>query len=415
MTKILRNTFSLSIAEIINIVSHIAILAIVYSQMGIHIFGIYSAIVVFRSIFLPLINLGTLEYSIKEFSKQQSLQRKWFPNLIFLKLVTAIALQTIIIFFASIITNESIIITGVIVVSFSFFFHGFNTVLFSIFRSRQVMKYEIYMSLIKSIVELFLVFIVVFSGLSIIWLLVANVVSVLFSSLSGIYSIKNWQLFSRKIDFSLCKAIFIKSIPYSMNNFLKSVVFRISSIVLIYFNLFTYLAYYETSLKIVLGVGLLAHHLLMALLPPLSKYYRTNMIKFRQIFKKYVVYSAFAGLLAMLIFSVVGIGILFFIFNEMNITLLTVFYLMLSSIIFLFINQVVESLFIAANMIKALVKINAFTFVVSLILTIVLIKLLSIIGAAVACLLTVVVNSCILYLVYWIKFKNIRNSFNQNE
>ncbi len=280
---IFKNTFWLTIAEIVSRLLKLALIVLIVRVLGATEYGKFAFALSYVGIFVLFADLGISAITTREFSRETE-REKDYPAILFLKILLSIGAFILMIVGSFFITSDPIIqkiiwILGLFIIITSFF-----TILYAFLRARQKMEYE---ALIKILQTALMVGIGVFVILKSPFIeslsygyLIANLMA-----LTIVLLIFHFRIQPIRLSYNpdIWKKFLSISWPLSIGFIIGWIYVSIDSIMLGYFNLITENGWYMAAHKITAAIVISAALISKSFFPPLSKFFKESTEKLQQV------------------------------------------------------------------------------------------------------------------------------------
>ena len=398
--NVARNSLVQFAGKMIGSVLAIFTLAIILRYLGQIGFGEYTTIITYVSIFSIMADLGLYLVITREISKKGADEEKLLSNAFTIKIVASVIIL-IIAFLTSFFLYSGIIITGIIIASFSFFFVLLNQVLIGLFQKHFDMSKIAIGEVSGRVIWLAGAFIVVRLDLGLLWLLSTIVLSNFTNFLIVFISSRKYVKIKLAFDKILWKKILKMAAPLALSVIFNLIYFKIATIFLSVMKSKGDVGIYGAPFKVLESLIAFAAIFAGLLLPLLSRFYKENRGKFLNIFKK--------GVDVLIIFVIpLCIGTIFFAQDIMALAggnefigSAEVLKILIFAVSAIFFSHIFGNTAIACHQQKKIMWIYMSVALLSVILNLILIPKYSYYGAAIAVTISeVTVALSILVLIY---------------
>ena len=360
-------------------------------SLGVERFGLYSVIFSFVGLFEFISDFGLNKTLLKFGSTDLAKAQESFGNALFLKgilIVPTLALVTLFGLLAGYRNDEILILE---LFTASLILDSYGTVFSSIRRIRGSFKLISFFRVLRTAINLLIIFIALTVKNSVLSLACANA---LLSLVIFVISLVNTILLLKpKLKLSLIKEFFKDSIIFSLSDFFSNIYAKISTVLLSFFNDLHSVGIYSAAVRFTRIANLLPNQFRFALLPTMYRILEEQNLKdetqkSKKVFSILLKYMAiFATPIAILIyfFSDSIIHLIFGRKYDLSIPLVKLFSIF---IYFRFIEAPFSLFYIAMHKHKKMVLFQGLTSAINIILNLILIPLYSVYGACAATLIS---------------------------
>ncbi|MDQ7009835.1 MAG: oligosaccharide flippase family protein [Candidatus Gracilibacteria bacterium] len=448
LKKIASNTIAQIISKIITAIISIFLLSILTKYLSIEGFGLYSKIFNYLGIFAFLADLGLYTIMIREISNHpqpllnkegsRDIWQKHIEKIVGNVLTLRVGLGIIIIFLALIIAyfipgyNSNIELLSIFIIGIFTLISLMNSTFLAYMQSQLKMEFSLISVVAGKILNLILVFSVVFiffsKGLKpsvdifgdniIILIFLSALVGIILNTLLNYFYSKKSCEIKFRFNLDYIKYIFKISLPYGIALFLSVIYFKIDIILLSIMEgekANISIALYSLPMKIIEVLMVISGFYLNSILPKLSNLFDENnselqkllIISFKILFSFGLIVLTFGTLFRNNIIEIIAnkdyINPINHIYSSTDAFLIVLAVLLFNAISLLFIY-----IFIGAKKQSILLKINIFITIFNIIGNILLIPKYSFIGAGI---ITLISQILLLIISYYYSRKIIKFNF----
>jgi O-antigen/teichoic acid export membrane protein len=390
---VLKNSIVLFIAEIIRRALSFVVVLLIARRLGVEIFGEYSFVFAFVSMFAPLSNFGFDTLLIKDISREIDNTRKKFFSFIFLKFVTSLFTSVFIIAFIHFFHYKEEIIKSVYIMAISSIFISLGLTTISLCNAHQRMEYSSLIQILRNFALFILVLIIFHTNDDIVKIFMAHLAANVLQFSFGILLILHWiSPINFVLDVSLIKQLFKRAAPFVMIGAIAELDNRIDVLMLLKMTNATAVGLYSaayTPMEVLIAIPTL---LTQALFPAFSTCFSQSLDTL-----KILAIKSFKVFLILSLPMVLGITILSGQFIDLMFSedyqpaaqTLRVFGF---GIWILFLQILFSWLLTAMDKIGLIIKINCVGLIVKVVLNFCLIPVLFETGAAIALVISNLVN-----------------------
>ncbi|MBI2012919.1 MAG: flippase [Candidatus Colwellbacteria bacterium] len=404
---ILKNTFWLSLSEVIGRLLRAAIVIYAARVLGAAGFGTFSYVMGLASLLTAFSDLGMSPIVVREGAKNPELRARYFSTALGLTSLLALASAIIIIFGAPLITKIPVSQTLVLIVALVFVLDMVRGLVGSaIFRAQEKMEGEALVSIITQLALIGAGFYLLAKFRSPESLALAYAVGSAVGLLLALYLIRSYiRQFIARFEKALIKPILSASIPMSLAAILGVVMINTDIVLLGWLTDATNVGLFAAAQKPVTLLYAIPSLIAAGIFPALARFAGKDHNRFRLLNEKSVVAVLLFALPHTIGFLLAGEGIVNLLYgSEYSPASLTMKILALTLITMFPMSMLSNGIF-AYNKQKFLVKVGVVGVVVNALLDIILIPILGIAGCAIATISTQLVTASLI----WFKMKRIND------
>lgn len=403
---IAKNTFWLTLSEIIPKGLTVLLAIMIARYLGVENFGKFSFAFSFALIFSVIIDFGLVPFTTREVSRNNSLAPKYIGNITAIKFILALLLFVTVAFSLNFLNKPKEIeilvyfaSAWVVLQSFSHFFQ-------SAFRAFEKMEYVALSKTIYSIVLFTAVSLAVFLNLGIVSLVQSYVVAVLVSlSVTLTLMWKKFTKFKIEADFLFWQDLFKEVWPFVAFTVFSVIYFQISTVMLSLMDGDLSAGLYSAAFNSVAVFLVLSDIVSGSALPSLSRLFGKSDL-FSHLTKKLVVLMLALGVLLATVLFFASPFLIKLIYGEEFARSIPAFQIMVWILPFRFMNYIFGISLMAANLQKRRLGAAMVCAIFNVAVNFILIPRFSIIGASIAALAT----ELTLFFLYFNFYKKIFKS-----
>ncbi len=281
--RLLRNTFFLSVAQIVNPILSMFLVLVLSRKLGPEGLGIYTTVLTLFTFFSLFSALGLNSYIIREISSDRSKAEKIFFNSFFLGTLSSLVFCVFMVLTAIILGYSSVLLTASIIMASALFFKTISAFTQSMLQAFERMEYCSIILIVETIVKVAGGVGVVVAGYQIIYVILIVALANVLSMLLGVYFV-NKHIFKLHIRFEydlLWKMI--REIPvFFMLSLVVMVYWQIDILMLSKIKGMVDVGYYSAAYRfLTIGIGL-ANCYIAAIFPVISRFYVESKNNFQQ-------------------------------------------------------------------------------------------------------------------------------------
>jgi O-antigen/teichoic acid export membrane protein len=396
--RVAKNTFALFIAQIISAILSILLGIFIARNLGDVALGKYSfayTFVIFFSIFL---DLGYNTLLIREVAREKAKANKYVSNLLSFRAICAPIVFVFVVVMINLMGYPSDTKNIVYLFTVYIFLDSFSAIYKVTFRAFERMEYEAATTILSNILRASLALAVLFLGYG----LIAIGLVFIFSSIFDLF-----------ISTIVCERIFVKSktefdvtffkntikiaLPLSMISIFGTIFVRADTVLLSILKGDAVVGWYNAAYNLVLGLRIIPHLFMSAILPTVSYYYVTSKASLKVTYEKYFRYLFMLGLPTAMGATFLSDKIILFIYGSEFTNSIIALQILSWDILLIFLYTILGGFLISIDRQNEMAIAAAVTAVVNVIINIILIPYFSYVGAAVA----TVSSETILFGIYF--------------
>lgn len=232
--RIAKNTGFLILAEVVNKV--LALLLVIYlaRELGSEIFGFYSFIVAFVTLFSLFADFGLDTLFVRDVAKDKKLMNHYFSNIFGMKILLSIFSYFLVICIASFIGYPDQVINLLMILSVTLILDTFANQYISVFRALEDMKYISYAQIAQNIFKIFSSIGIILAGYGLTGLMSVFVAASLLKLVILIRFTNKKKILKLRIkfDFHEWEELIKNSYPFALLSIFVIIYFRIDTIML---------------------------------------------------------------------------------------------------------------------------------------------------------------------------------------
>lgn len=387
--RIAKNTLVLLVAQIVSMGLGFFYIMYTARYLGAEGFGVLSFALAFTGIFGLFADLGLSSLTTREIARDKSLAGKYLGNVAVMKMVLVVITFSLIVIAINLMGYPEQTIKVVYIVALAVLFSAFNLLFNSIFQSYEKMEY---VSIGKLLYNMFIFVGVLYAiwhdfnviGFAVIYLL-ASLATLIYSFVA---IVGKFHLTKIKLDWGFWKPTIKEALPFGFSGIFITIYFWVDSIMLSYMIDNEVVGWYNASYRLVFILLFIPSIINTAIFPSMSKFYFSSHNSLRLITEKYFKF--------MLIISIpIGVGttllaekVILLIFGTAYIQSIIILQILIWAMVFTFVYAAFGLLFQSINKQIIITKITGIGMILNVILNLLLIPLLSHIGASITTAIT---------------------------
>ena len=295
INNLARNTSYLTIALIIQKVFSFSYFVLLARNIGPENLGKYYFAISLTTIFAIFIDLGLVNYLIRETAKGLESSTKLLSNILGLKIIlSSVSLIAVFLFINFLGHYDTLSKHLVYISSISMILDSFTLSFFGVIRGFHNLKYESIASVIFQVIVLVLGWIFLSLGLDLRIVILSLVVASIFNFIYSLSVLKFKLKFPIKIsfDFPLIRKILVLSLPFALYGIFQRLYTYLDSVFLSFFSGDYYVGIYQIAFKIIFALQFLPMAFVASLYPAMSYYWQNNREQLRIAFRRSIDYLA---------------------------------------------------------------------------------------------------------------------------
>ena len=400
--RIAKNTSILSISQIISYVLIFFYTIYIARFLGADGFGIISFALAFSGIFSIFVDLGLSVLTVREVSRDKSLEKKYLGNVLLIKIILAFLTFGLIALFVNLIGYPHETIVVVYFVSISTILASLSGIFYSIFQAFEEMEYQSLGQILNSILMFCGILLGIslgfnVSGFSFIYLL-SSFITLIFILFIYIWKFSSFKI---EIDLSFWKQTLKEALPYGIAGIFSTIYYWIDSVMLSIMVGNEIVGWYNAAYKIIYFFLSFYTLLIISIFPVMSTFYKTSHKSLKFAFERLFKYLLIISVPIAVITTLLSTRIILFMYSEGYIQSIIALQILIWTIIFMFINGLAGNLLGSVNKQLIVTKITGFGAISNILLNIILIPKFSYVGASFATVITEFILMPILIYVMW--------------
>jgi O-antigen/teichoic acid export membrane protein len=245
----------------------------VIRELGDGRFGQYSTVLAFTGLFSIFAELGMTQYAMREIARDQSKARFYLWNLIAIRSILAIVGVIGITLAGRAVGYSDELVLGIFLHTTGYLLSAFAVPLEAVLNGNERLDYVTANRVIAQLVIVILGAIFLFNGFGYIWLLIANLLSILPTIAVGIWAIKRHRLidFSIQINPRAWPAMVKAGLPFGMISLALTIAFSIDTVMLSMWVSDNEVGWYNVAYNLVRSMMLFFSGFSVAIVPSLSR------------------------------------------------------------------------------------------------------------------------------------------------
>ncbi|MBL7205216.1 MAG: flippase [Desulfobacteraceae bacterium] len=395
--QIIRNTFALFMGNGLSNLLSFFLMVFIARLLGDVGVGQYSFIFAFGSLIVLLGNPG-LEYLIvKEVSADKGLLPTYGGNILSLKMILSVLAVSVTVALSLFVNKSQVVIYSLLIVCIIYGFDVVGSTFSRILHANERMDLTSLAEVAERVIALGLGVIVLYQTRSILYLVLALLVSRVVREVIYFYFSNRYFIPVLRGDWLIWKELFIKSISFSLSIFFLYIYYRIDTVMLSLMVNDQVTGWYNAAYRLVDVVNYIPFLIVTAILPPMARSSKKDKDLLRDLFNRSLRYL-------IILAAPIGLGtyllaprIIQFVYGEGFSNAAFALKILIWAEVLVFVNYLGGQLLNVIDKQKAYTMIIGITAGVNILLNVILIPKYTYIGASVATLLCEVVVFILVY------------------
>ncbi len=386
---IIKNTFWLGLAEVIDRGLGFLVVILVARHFGPEVYGQWSFAINFVMIFLFFSDFGFNTIAIREVAKDKSKSMSYIDNILFMKLILGIMTFALIVIFAQFLGKELQIVRLVYSLGVYLIINTFFTFFRSIFQANEKMQYETFCRAIQSFSEVLMVVFLIFYKSSIVAISYAFIVATLLGILFSLFFIWNYfSKFFRKIDLNICREIIKESWPIAINGFVWSMYASFGIILLSLLKTNDAVGLYNVAYGLVPALMVIPNLFMSSIYPRLCSVHKQSENDFKKILSVILKYTLIITPIFLFLVFILSEKIIMLLYGRLYVNSVVIFRILLFAVLFDYLGCIFTAIFYSTNKQMVYTKLMVGFLLLNIILCSLLIPKYSYIGLSIAMLIS---------------------------
>jgi O-antigen/teichoic acid export membrane protein len=387
LNSLLKNSVILFVAQLMSAVFSFIYIIYIARYLGAEGFGIISFALSFSAILVFFSDIGLSTLITREISRDKTLLKKYMNNVILIKSLISVVILVISIAFILIYNleeslAETLILTSIVVLSFSNLFYA-------VFQAYEKIKYQAIGTILYNFVMLIGIVLIAYYGYGIIEIssiyLVSSIFSLIFCIIVYINKFSNIGI---EIDIKFWKLIVKQAIPFGLTYMFVTIFYNITPVILSFIKGSQEVGWYNAAYKFITFILLLPGVINLTIFPIMSKLFISSNHSLKIISNIYLKYTIIIALPIGVGTTILANKIILLIFGFEYANSIIALQILVWSAVFVFISSVFVKLFESSNKQFIVTKIITVCVIENILLNIILVPYLGYIGSCLAITIT---------------------------
>lgn len=398
--RIAKNTVWLLLAQIVTTVLGLIYLAYLMRNLGPEGWGIISYALSLTAILSVLLDLGLNTLITREIARDRSVTQKYVGNILIIKLLLSVSLF-VITFIAMNFTGYSEEVATVIeLILLSIIFTSLSQFCYNILQANEIMEYQAIGSMMNSLLMLAGVLFAIHSNFNVVGFAAiytgANLVVLIYSI---IVCIIKAGIPHPEIDLSFWKQTLREGFPFGLSGFFGTIYYYIDSVMLYPMQGEAAVGWYNTAYRLFMYVLFIPQILSTTLFPVMSRLSSSSKSSVKLAYEKFFKYMAMLGIPLGFGTTLLAGKIIYALFGSGYGNSIIALQILIWSAVFIFLSNPFGCLFNSLNMQRIGMKIAFICSMFNIISNLIMIPLLSYIGASITTVLTELLSFLLYYYI----------------
>ena len=295
LKRVMKNSFALMVAKVIDALFTILIMAIVARYLGAENFGTYAFVMTIGALAAPLVDIGIRRIVIREMSKNLDNAAEYLGTALFIRGASTVFLilsGTIFWVFSASETTYLLLLAVLCKILLNY-----EMVLTGVLNAYEKMGYETIITVVRDALNLLLLLLVVFLNLNIMGVVLVIVISNSIGAILAYYIVrKKFITTPLKVSFERCKVFLKEAYPLAIYAFILVLFYKIDILFLKYYRSNYEIGLYQVASQFALAWNIIPMSLSSSLFPSFSRSAVVDRERFAGIYKKAFTYMLIIGL-----------------------------------------------------------------------------------------------------------------------
>ena len=403
--RVAKNTGVVFVGDVIFRIISLFIIIYLARYLGTVGFGKYSFVFAYLSFFLVITDFGLHTILVREMSRDESVAPKLIGNAYFIKLVLTVFAVVLSMIVISLMSYPPDTTSYVYVAAFTLFFMSFSNFYATIFQAYLRMKYNTFAKLTFKVLSAILIFWIIFSGGTLMQVLIVLVFSEMIKTLINYSFSKKFVKPRFSIDLGLWKYLLKEALPIAIYSSIGMIHFRIDVIMLSMMQGDAPVGIYSAAYTLSEPLSFIPAALMISLFPIMSASFKSSKERLIRICRLGIKYILIIMLPIGIGISLLADKIIFLIYGAEFANSATALQIVIWALVFIWTNAIFVDLLVSMGKQKLNTVSMALCAVINVILNFILIPTLSYNGAAIA---TVVTSAIFFIASFYFVSKNFQ-------
>ncbi len=386
--KIAYNVAFSSIAKIFSTILALVGIGFITRYLGREGFGDYATVLAFFSFFAAIADLGLYSVATREISRKNADEAKIMGNVFVLRIISSLFVLLLAPLTIIFLPYSHEIKTGILIIALSFVFSSSYMVLNGIFQKNLAIDRVVLAELFGKIIQITTIITAIKFDLGFIAIMSALLFSMMFNFIVILILSRRYLKFKLEMDLSYWRKFLKNSLPMGLSVIITFFYFKIDTILLSFMQGSEAVGIYNAAYKIMENIIFFPAMIMGLVLPIISRHIFSDSIKFKNIANK--TFKVFFLLIIPLLIGIMFLAedIMLIVGGQDFLISANVLRFLSVALVFIFFGNFFNSILLAGNLQKKLMKVLAICAVVNISLNFALIPTYSYLGASFVSALT---------------------------
>lgn len=396
--RIAKNALALTIADIVSKLLSFLLIIYIARYLGDVGFGKYSFAFAFSNFFLIFADIGLNYLVVRDVARDKTKAQKYLGNVLIIKTILAILVLMVMVLVVNLIQYPPDTSRAVYIVSFSLIIGSISSSIHSIFNAYEKMEYPAIISTVEKIIFVGTAVPILIFGYGLIPLLLMYMfASIANLFISGFIVCKKFTAPKFDIDYILWKYLIKTALPFLLTFVFASIYFYIDTIMLSFMKGDAVVGWYNAAYNLLSALIPILALLMNTMFPVFSRLFQSSANDLNMAFSTSVRYLFIFTLPIVVGTTLISENIIYFLYGEVFVESILTLQILIWALLFISISIVLYTLLNSTNRQMLVTKATAFGALINVSLNLLLIPKMSLIGAAIATLIT----EAFLFAVYF--------------
>ena len=396
--RIAKNALALTIADIVSKLLSFLLIIYIARYLGDVGFGKYSFAFAFSNFFLIFVDIGLNYLFVRDVARDKTKAQKYLGNVLIIKTILAILVLMVMVLVVNLIQYPPDTSRAVYIVSFSLIIGSISSSIHSIFNAYEKMEYPAIISTVEKIIFVGTAVPILIFGYGLIPLLLMYMfASIANLFISGFIVCKKFTAPKFDIDYILWKYLIKTALPFLLTFVFASIYFYIDTIMLSFMKGDAVVGWYNAAYNLLSALIPILALLMNTMFPVFSRLFQSSANDLNMAFSTSVRYLFIFTLPIVVGTTLISENIIYFLYGEVFVESILTLQILIWALLFISISIVLYTLLNSTNRQMLVTKATAFGALINVSLNLLLIPKMSLIGAAIATLIT----EAFLFAVYF--------------
>lgn len=406
-TRVVKNSSLLIVASIVTNLMMFLLTLFTARYLGTYNFGLISSALSVIGIFGVFCDFGLGMYAIQKVSRNHDLTSRYFGTAFILRLILSILTFLVYVVFTYFSGFTGNAFWVMFVVGLYMFFNSLTTFYYSLYQSNEQMHYQTIVNTVYSVGVFIVAVFFIYINVDVVFIAAAYPIAMFFAFVLGYYfKVKNYPKFTYDLEKSFIKELVVNGIPFGITSIFTSIYFWIASIMLTFMSGSVAVGLFSSAQKLILVLSSVFMLISNAVFPIMSQLFVDDYEKLNALYQKMLKFMLILGVPIAIGTVIYSYDIIMIIFGSEYLDATLCLSVIIWASVFMFLSGTTSTLLNAINKQFFVTKVTMVGALVSVVVNLLLIPVLSYVGASVTSVLTeLVVLVFMLYALHSTEFK----------